>query len=1133
MSNAVSASGMEGVGLQDMLEMLQELGEKFAAYDQRMEEIAGIQKDTETKAENDCSETVKALQEQTEEEQKNARQRSQAWHNKAKACMEEADRVHGQIVKQLTRAAQYGSSIKQELTERDSVDLLVQESRVAQTHNQPDDNEQLLKLHTSGNKLYKSLMQSAEAMKKAADTQCDAELTRILGEYSDRRERAMAARDTEVEESRSKAQARIERARQNLIETVQEDLVPAEQAAKYARLQKNLVDYDTFQPAKVFPEGFNLGYAVYDTAAQEADPVKRRILNGQFAFARGADGTAQELAVPYGYRFTDPKVSVLFAYDSATRQQVVAQLRSLVMQLYMSIPCGKARFTFLDPVDGGNSFAIFSRLGEIDERIIDTHIWSDEERIEERLKAIEEHTEDVIQRCLQGRFKDIIEYNASAGKNAEPLRFLVVMDFPRRFTKRSMDILESIISKGPQNGVYTILAADISDLNGPNCPPELSKVFQSMNRVTVKDGVLCTDVEVGGAPLRYRPLPAPTHEQAQAVIDTLRVGIQESEKIEITYDDVSDNLLEKPEYWFHYDAANGIDVPIGMEGANKSVMLQLGGVNRGGKKRPFHAMVAGNIGSGKTNTLHTIILSTLLHYNPEDVQMYLLDFKHGVEFKTYANAGLANFRVIAIDTEPEFGLAVLRDLEKEVERRSARLREVGEDRIESYRSRMAREGVVHHGMPRLLVIFDEYQEIFREADNPVMCECAQLLSQVVLLAGSALGIHIILATQDINNVHALDTSLYRQFETRIALKCDESVCQTILSPDNEAARVLITADTGQGVFNDAGGHRDYNRLFRVALIDKQERLDLLQQIHDRQQQLPDLQGPKTRLLLSSVQDDKDNVLNRFRESGAVEETPDQACHLYIAQSLSMVNNFRMALWNRSGQNLLLIGSNQSKARKICTMTAFSLLYETIRLKHCIDRPVITVFDFGGAMAENEDDPFTKLYRSELPEAFRVFDTIDVVRGLQILQEELEQEDRTQDDRHFVIFFGLNRARRLLPTAYYENSPREILVNLLRNGPENGMNFIVWANDPSLYLDNYGDTLDLFEYRFGFDMSPAEYKATLNYVVRESKEGGNRKEGDLNAISFNISDDNQKIRFYDMPTDDWVKGFVGNCEAYIQ
>ena len=48
-----------------------------------------------------------------------------------------------------------------------------------------------------------------------------------------------------------------------------------------------------------------------------------------------------------------------------------------------------------------------------------------------------------------------------------------------------------------------------------------------------------------------------------------------------------------------------------------------------------------------------------LNYSPEEAEMYLIDFKQGVEFRAYSANGLPHARVIAIESEREFGLSVL------------------------------------------------------------------------------------------------------------------------------------------------------------------------------------------------------------------------------------------------------------------------------------------------------------------------------------------------------------------------------------------------------------------------------------------------------------------------------------------
>ena len=49
-----------------------------------------------------------------------------------------------------------------------------------------------------------------------------------------------------------------------------------------------------------------------------------------------------------------------------------------------------------------------------------------------------------------------------------------------------------------------------------------------------------------------------------------------------------------------------------------------------------HALVGGPSGSGKTNLLLTMIASLAARYSPDELELYLLDFKEGVSFAQFA-----------------------------------------------------------------------------------------------------------------------------------------------------------------------------------------------------------------------------------------------------------------------------------------------------------------------------------------------------------------------------------------------------------------------------------------------------------------------------------------------------------------
>jgi DNA segregation ATPase FtsK/SpoIIIE-like protein len=260
--------------------------------------------------------------------------------------------------------------------------------------------------------------------------------------------------------------------------------------------------------------------------------------------------------------------------------------------------------------------------------------------------------------------------------------------------------------------------------------------------------------------------------------------------------------------WWTSDSRGGIDVPLGRSGAKSLQTMRLG------KGTSQHVLISGKTGSGKSTLLNAMITNLAAMYSPDEVEFYLVDFKKGVEFKPYATCELPQARVIAIESEREFGLSVLERLDDELKRRGDSYRQAGVQDVAGWRE-------AHPGerLPRILLIVDEFQELF-VADDRVAREATLLLDRLVR-QGRAFGIHVILGTQTLAGAYSLARSTIGQMAVRIALQCSESDAHLILSEDNTAARLL--SRPGAAIYNDANGLMEGNNPFQVVWLNDHER----------------------------------------------------------------------------------------------------------------------------------------------------------------------------------------------------------------------------------------------------------------------------------------------------------------------
>ncbi|MBQ5754316.1 MAG: hypothetical protein IIV90_01485, partial [Oscillospiraceae bacterium] len=210
---------------------------------------------------------------------------------------------------------------------------------------------------------------------------------------------------------------------------------------------------------------------------------------------------------------------------------------------------------------------------------------------------------------------------------------------------------------------------------------------------------------------RLRLAAPPAIDQVNLVARTIHEAVQQAGRQKVYFD----AICPKPQDWLKGSAGEGLSLPIGLFGASTVKRLVF-------NDSFVHALIVGKIGSGKSELIHTILAQALLNYAPEELQIYLVDFKSGVEAKIYADYCLPNFRAISVNSEPEFGLSVLKELEAEGERRSGLLKDKNYSNIREYNADPANAG---NKLPRILFVADEFHSMLKAPDGEMSKNCAQ------------------------------------------------------------------------------------------------------------------------------------------------------------------------------------------------------------------------------------------------------------------------------------------------------------------------------------------------------------------------------------------------------------------------
>ncbi|GAA7307940.1 hypothetical protein ID0576_11270 [Helicobacter pylori] len=188
------------------------------------------------------------------------------------------------------------------------------------------------------------------------------------------------------------------------------------------------------------------------------------------------------------------------------------------------------------------------------------------------------------------------------------------------------------------------------------------------------------------------------------------------------------------------------------------------------------------------------------YYAPNEIQLFLLDYKEGVEFNAYAkDAILEHARLVSVASSVGFGVSFLSWLCKEMQERANLFKQSGAKDLSAYRK--------HGEMPRLIVVIDEFQVLFSDSATKEKERVEKYLN-TILKKGRSYGVHLILATQTMHD-SGINKSLMAQIANRIALPMDAEDSDSVLSDD---VACELTPPT-EGIFNNNGGHqKDHTKM---------------------------------------------------------------------------------------------------------------------------------------------------------------------------------------------------------------------------------------------------------------------------------------------------------------------------------
>ncbi|MCL2645906.1 MAG: FtsK/SpoIIIE domain-containing protein [Phycisphaerales bacterium] len=739
------------------------------------------------------------------------------------------------------------------------------------------------------------------------------------------------------------------------------------------------------------------------------------------------------------------KNNLLITCPEFARSQIEKLVHGVMWSFLSFMPVAKVNFCVFDAEHRGNSIAPFLDFRQKLPEIFDGQIYTTQDAMVDRLKKLNRQMDEFIQEKLANRFENIVEYNLHAPSRAEPITLLVIFDFPRHFDGRNMELLLNVLGHGGKCGIHTIICHN---------PSIAFSKYESMDEHLREIAKHSSLIEYVGGKCVLQPYDLQINAPPEMGRNRVGTFVDEYAK---TYTDAQNRGLSfedviRPPY-FTASTAEKLSIPLGIGDGENAVDLVLGG-----EGSSHHGIIAGATGSGKSTLLHTIIMSGMLRYSPDELHLYLMDFKGGTEFKTYESTKPPHIQLLALDAMQEFGESILEHLVSEMLRRSDLFKKAKQSKLADY------VNATGEALPRILVIMDEFQILFNDSTNrKIAMHCAELTKRIVT-EGRSFGIHLLMATQTTKVISELTLSqgVIEQMRVRIGMKCGEDDARYLFGDRNSAKALgMMNGPIGTAVMNPE--YMESNNIgLRVVHCGKVQKqlLELISKKYGDRSDMLVFEGDRTIPLLDYLQQNRIGV------------SSEPMIKIHLGTPIKVAPPFVMQFDRRRRHNLLICGANEQMAENLGNLCMLTALINTNVNVRCIDGESLIGED-GSAELYDYLTGFTPLFKAaknreeiirfvndvhsaylERKNANDGKQTLFVIKNLQLLDvvkkmfkgervEEPKQEESKQID---VDDSSLEKAFELFSPATEGNatflSVTEKLLQLVEDGSNYGVFFVV-------------------------------------------------------------------------------------------
>lgn len=794
-------------------------------------------------------------------------------------------------------------------------------------------------------------------------------------------------------------------------------------AGRESKLRKKLCDYD-----KEYTSAMRLFAAMSsnETYQRAEDVVLEKIPIAEVSMELPENSNIANIFSESGFSFWQKGKILLtvsaflksmksccIQYESGEQlEHIYSWVRALNKQMLLCFPAYHYNLLYFDALNSARGLKEFLGLQDIHEdyvKDIEPHLYDDRldvikiardgESIRNQLQQLEEYmgrVTDVLQGC-----RDVETYNEQNHKKI-PVR-IVVMEGMENYLEDS--IITKLLINGRRCGICMVLLLNkqvLKAFSWDKLELKMASIMQNCMMVQYENGI--ANLVCGVEKYAVRLLEYSGNQKN--FTESLRKQLEVRKQIDNNFA----ACFPEDYQWGTYvstgmdqngNAKGKIMLPIALNKRGEIVSIELGSADF------VHGLISGVAGSGKTTLLHMIINAVVMNYSPNDVEIWLVDYKQ-TEMAVYIKHRPPHVKFIGIERNEEFTFSMIDLISDEYQRRMKLFTDVGVRNIDVYKQRF---GV--NSMPRLFIIIDEFhvmaQQIYENHEYSERLEN-------ILAEGRAMGIVCLFSDQAVSvGLKGLTEKGKKQMRQRLAMMNDkEEMSATLDMRISDADTVMQAGEVKRKITitkrrPDGEQIQEYElEQDKVIYINDQQREDVA-----RKAILFYGEGEQPIIVDGTMQTTMDWNLAAEHENPSSDGR--ERINLYLGKPSNFAPCFVLPLSRDYGQNLICVHEREDIKEKII----FHLIESFLRKEHS------KVY----VMADAYDGLYIYI-RKRLGQLNRLQSKIVVISKMpdicsQILEfcDELEKRRKCGEGQAImVIWLGLESM--LKEFEYYDELPKE-------------------------------------------------------------------------------------------------------------